>query len=67
MIYNIFPLIKLALLVSKSLFAIYQKRIFFHFAVFGDGNFCSMPLRLLWELVKMADRGVDCVLFPIYQ
>ena len=62
MIYNIFPLIKLALLVSKSLFAIYQKRIFFHLAAFGAYNFCSMLVRVLMEAGKMGDRGAVEVL-----
>ena len=67
MIYNIFTLIKLALLVSKSLFAIYQKRIFFHFAAFGDHNFCSMSVRGTSQAGNMAARELVIVVSQNYE
>ena len=66
MTYYIFLLVKLPLLESKSLFAIYQKRIIFHFAAFGDCNFCSMLVSVLKEAGKMGDRGAVEVLLSIY-
>ena len=67
MTYNTLLFVKLMLLIVKSLFAICQKRIYFHFALFGDYKFCSMLVRLLKEVDTMAERGGDCVLLPIYQ
>ena len=62
MTYKTLLLVKLVLLISKALFAIGQKRFFFHFAAFGDYNFCSMLVRVLMEAGKMADCGAVEVL-----
>ena len=55
------------LLISKPLFAICQKRIFYHFTAFHPSNFYSMSVRFIKEAAIMADRGVGCILLQIYQ
>ena len=54
----------MVLLISKPLFAICEKHIFFPFMVFGAYNFRSMSVRLIREAGIMADRGAVFVLSP---
>ena len=57
----------MALLIRKPLFAICQKRIFFHFAVFGDYNFYSMSVRLIGEADAMAVRELVIAVHQNYE